>query len=137
MPPPPPDRSNNPRSIGTIARPAGTGYSFREGISFMNNQSLSNLRTLLQALADQLDDADDDRTAMSQTAHGRMVASYLVAQSASPEEQGRAAEAITQVMAVRLETVRGAIGVVDALAAELAKGEAIDYRQIPGIEELL
>jgi len=103
----------------------------------MNNPSLSNLRTLLQALADQLDDADDDRTAMSQTAHGRMVASYLVAQSASPAEQGKAAEAITQVMAVRLETVRGAIGVVDALMGELAQGEAIDYKKIPGIEELL
>ncbi len=103
----------------------------------MNNPSLSNLRTLLQALADQLDDADDDRTSMSQAAHGKMVPSYLVAQSASPGEQGKAAEAITQVMAVRLETVRGAIGVVDALAGELAKGEAIDYKQIPGIEELL
>jgi len=101
------------------------------------SKSLSDLRTLLQALADQLDDADDDRTAMSQNACGRMVPGYLVAQSTSPAEQGKAAQAITQVMAVRLETVRGAIGLVDALAGELAKGEAIDYKQIPGIEELL
>jgi hypothetical protein len=101
------------------------------------NKSLSDLRTLLQALADQLDDTDEDHTAMSQNACGRMVPSYLVAQSASVAEQGNAAQAITQVMAVRLEVVRGAIGVVDALTSELSKGEAIDYTQIPGIEELL
>ena len=101
------------------------------------NKSLSDLRTLLQALADQLNDEDEDRTAMSRRACGQMVATYLVAQSASAAEQGKAADAITQVMALRLETVRGAIGVVDALAAELAKGASIDYKQIPGIEELL
>ena len=101
------------------------------------NKSLSDLRTLLQALADQLDDSDEDRTAMSRQACGQMVATYLVAQSASPAEQGKAADAITQVMAFRLEGIRGAIGVVDALTAELAKGASIDYKQIPGIEELL
>jgi hypothetical protein len=101
------------------------------------SKNLSDLRTLLQALADQLDDADEDRTAMSQNACGRMVPSYLVAQSASEAEQDKAAMAITQVMAMRLGTMRGAIEVVDALTSELAKGEAIDYKQIPGIEELL
>ena len=100
-------------------------------------KSLSDLRTLLQALADQLDDADDGRTAMSQNACGRMAASYLVAQSASAAEQDKAAMAITQVMAMRLGAIRGAIEVVDGLSGELAKGEAIDYKQIPGIEELL
>ena len=100
-------------------------------------KSLSDLRTLLQALADQLNDEDEDRTAMSRQACGQMVATYLVAQSASTDEQGKAADAITQVMAFRLETVRGAIGVVDTLMAELAKGTAIDYKQIPGIDELL
>ena len=101
------------------------------------NKSLSDLRTLLQALADQLNDEDEDRTAMSRQACGQMVANYLVAQSASADEQGKAADAITQVMAFRLETVRGAIGVVDSLMAELGKGAAIDYKQIPGIDELL
>jgi hypothetical protein len=101
------------------------------------SKSLSDLRTLLQALADQLDDADEDRTSMSQSAYGRMFPNYLVAQSASDAEQGNAAEAITQVMAFRLEAVRGAIGVVDALVSELAGGESIDYKKIPGIEELL
>ena len=101
------------------------------------NKSLSDLRTLLQALADQLNDEDEDRTAMSRQACGQMVANYLVAQSASAAEQGKAADAITQVMAFRLETVRGAVAVVDALMAELGKGASIDYKQIPGIDELL
>ncbi len=100
-------------------------------------KSLSDLRTLLQALADQLNDEDEDRTAMSRQACGPMVAGYLVAQSASAEEQNKAADAITQVLAFRLEAVRGAIAAVDALQAELAKGAAIDYKQIAGIEELL
>ena|SRR5258707_354597 len=100
-------------------------------------KSLSDLRTLLQALADQLNDEDEDRSIMSRTACGQMVASYLVAQNAPPAEQAKAADAITQVMAFRREAVGGAIAAVDALAAELSKGVAIDYKQIPGIEELL
>jgi hypothetical protein len=99
--------------------------------------SLSNLRTLLQALADQLNDEDEDRTAMSRNSCGQMVANYLVAQSASSAEQSAAADAITQVLAYRTEAVKGALAVVDTLSAELAKGAAIDYKQIPGIDELL
>src|SRR5437870_6355171 len=101
------------------------------------NKSLSDLRTLLQGLADQLSDEDEDRSSMSRNACGQMVASYLVAQNAPPAEQAKAAEAITQVMTFRLESVRGVIGVVDNLTTELAKGGAIDYKQIPGIDELL
>ena len=111
------------------------------GAPEQGTKSLSDLRTLLQAAADQLNDEDEDRTAMSRNAHGQMVASYLVAQSAPPAEQARAAEAITQVMSFRLGTIRGAIEVVDSLAAEMAKGAAsgynIDYKQIPGIQDLL
>src|SRR3954463_11971210 len=101
------------------------------------NKSLSDLRTLLQAAADQLNDEDEDRTRMSQDACGKMVASYLVAASASADEQAKAADAITQVLAFRLDAVRNAIAVVDALSSELAKGAAIDYKQITGIEEIL
>ena len=102
-------------------------------------KSLSDLRTLLQSLADQLDDADEDRTTMSRNAFGIQVASYLVAQSAPPAEQERAADAISKVLALRLEAIRSAITVVDGLAAELAQGASVDYKKIqfPGIEELL
>lgn len=109
------------------------------GTSEKGTKSLSDLRTLLQSLADQLDDSDEDRTAMSKNAVGLLTPSYLVAQSAPPAEQERAAEAITQVQAMRLESVRSAINVVDGLAAELATGASVDYKKIqfPGIEELL
>ena len=99
------------------------------------SKSLSELRTLLQSLADQLDDSDDDRTAMSKNAFGLLAPAYLVAQSAPPAEQERAAEAITQVQAMRLESVRSAINVIDGLVAELAMGASVDYKKIqfPGI----
>ncbi len=102
-------------------------------------KSLSDLRTLLQSLADQLDDSDDDRINMSKNTFGQLVPAYLVAQNAPAAEQQRAAEAITQVQAMRLESVRTAISVVDGLAAELATGANVDYKKIqfPGIEELL
>lgn len=101
-------------------------------------KSLSDLRTLLQALADQLDDADEDRARMSRDAFGALVPSYLVAQSASPQEQERAADLITKVLALRLEAVRSAAQVVDGLAAELAEGGTVDFKKIqfPGLEEL-
>ena len=101
-------------------------------------KSLSDLRTLLQALADQLDDADEDRTGMSHNAFGVLVPSYLVAQSASAQEQERAADLITKVLALRLEAVRSAIEVVDGLATELAQGATVDFKKIqfPGLEEL-
>jgi len=102
-------------------------------------ESLSQLRTLLQSLADQLDDADDDRTAMAQNAHGKLVADYVVAQNASAAEQEAAAEIITQVLAARLSSIRTALDVVDGLAAELATGALVDYKQIqfPGIDALM
>lgn len=102
-------------------------------------KSLSDLRTLLQSLADQLDDADEDRTSMSRNTFGIQVPSYLVSQSAPPAEQERAADAITKVLALRLESIRTAIGTVDGLATELAQGPTVDYKKIqfPGIEELL
>ncbi len=102
-------------------------------------KSLSELRTGLQALADQLDDSDEDRGTMSRNAFGLLAPSYLVAQSAPPAEQERAADVITKVLAMRLEAVRAAITVVDGLLGELALGQAVDYTKIqfPGIEELL
>lgn len=102
-------------------------------------QSLSQLRTLLQALADQLDDADEDRTSMSREAFGKMVPSYVVAQSASAQEKERAVEVITQVLGVRVERVRSAVEAVDNLSDELKTGELVDYKQMkfPGLEEFI
>jgi hypothetical protein len=103
------------------------------------NKSLSDLRNLLQALAHQLDDSDDDHVATSRNNFGQMVAAYLVAVSASPQEQGKAAEIISQVQSMRVDQVRTALTVVDGLIAELAQGASVDYRKIqfPGIEEIL
>lgn len=103
------------------------------------NKSLNDLRTLLDALADQLDDSEETRVAASRNKCGVMVPAYLVATSASPEEQGKAAEIITQVMAMRLDQVKTALTVVDGLIRELAQGPHIDYKgiQFPGIEEIL
>ena len=102
-------------------------------------QTLSQLRTLLQSLADQLDDSDDDRTAMSREAHGKMVPAYVVAQSASESEKERAVEIITQVLGVRLASIRSAVEIVDGLSEELALGPLVDFKQIrfPGLEELI
>ena len=102
-------------------------------------QSLSQLRTLLQALADQLDDAEEDRTTMSREAFGRLVPSYVVAQSASAAEKERAVEVITQVLGVRVERIRTAIEVVDNLTEELKSGELVDYKQMkfPGLDEFI
>lgn len=102
-------------------------------------KSLNDLRNLLGALADQLDDSDDARVAASRSKSGVMVPAYLVATNASPEEQGKAAEIITQVMAMRLDQVMTALAVVDGLIRELAQGPHIDYKgiQFPGIEEIL
>jgi hypothetical protein len=103
------------------------------------NKSLSDLRNLLQALADQLDDSDEDRVATSQNNFGRMAPSYLVAVSAPAAEQAKAAEIITQVMAMRLDQVKAAITVVDGLLEELTQGHTVGYKKIqyPGIEEIL
>lgn len=102
------------------------------------NKNLSDLRNLLQALAHQLDE-DDDRVATSRNNFGQMVPAYLVAVSASPQEQGKAAEIISQVQSMRLDQVRTALTVVDGLLAELGQGASVDYRKIqfPGIEEIL
>jgi len=102
-------------------------------------QTLSQLRTLLQSLADQLDDSDDDRTAMSRQAHGKMVPAYVVAQSASESEKERAVEVITQVLGVRLASIRSAVEIVDGLSEELALGPLVDFKQIrfSGLEELI
>jgi len=103
------------------------------------NTSLNDLRTLLQGLADQLDDSDDGRVAASRVQCGVMVPAYLVATNAPPDEQAKAAEIITQVMAMRLDQVKSALTVVDGLIRELAQGPHIDYKgiQFPGIEEIL
>ncbi len=102
-------------------------------------ETLSQLRTLLQSLADQLDDADEDRTTMARNAHGKLVPDYVVAQNAPAAEQETAAEIITQVLAARLGSIRTALEVVDGLAAELASGPLVDYKQIqfPGIDAFL
>lgn len=102
-------------------------------------QTLSQLRTLLQSLADQLDDSDDDRVAMSRDAHGKMVPAYVVAQSAQDSEKASAAEIIGQVLGIRLESIRSALEVVDGLTAELAAGPLVDYKQIKfaGLDELI
>ena len=102
-------------------------------------QTLSQLRTLLQALADQLDDSDDDRTTMSRNAYGKMVPAYVVAQNASAEEKERAAEVITQVLGVRLESIRSALQAVDSLNDELSIGPLVDFKQIkfPGLDEFI
>lgn len=102
-------------------------------------QTLWQLRTLLQSLADQLDDSDEDRTAMAREAHGKMVPAYVVAQSASEGEKESAAEIISQVLGVRLGAIRSALEAVDGLTAELSSGALVDYKQIkfPGLDELL
>jgi hypothetical protein len=102
-------------------------------------QTLSQLRTLLQSLADQLDDSDEDRTAMSREAHGKMVPTYVVAQNASEDDKERAAEIITQVLGVRLGSIRSALETIDGLSDELALGPLVDFKQIrfPGLEELI
>lgn len=102
-------------------------------------KSLNDLRNLLEALADQLDDSEDSRVTASRNKCGVMVPAYLVATSASPDEQAKAAEIITQVMAMRLDQVKTAMSVVDGLIRELAQGPHIDYKgiQFPGIEEIL
>ena len=102
-------------------------------------QTLSQLRTLLQSLADQLEDADDDRVAMSRNAHGKMLPAYVVAQNAPDGEKAAAAEIINQVLGVRLETIRSALQTVDGLSEELSSGSLVDYRQIKfsGLEELI
>lgn len=102
-------------------------------------KSLNDLRNLLDALADQLDDSDDARVAASRSKCGVMVPAYLVATSASPAEQAKAAEIITQVMAMRLDQVKTAVAVVEGLIRELAQGPHVDYKgiQFPGIEEIL
>lgn len=102
-------------------------------------QTLSQLRTLLQALADQLDDSDEDRTNMSRQTCGKMVPSYVVAQNASEQEKGRAVEVITQVLGVRVDRIRTAIEVVDNLSDELGAGDLVDYKQMkfPGLEEFI
>ncbi len=102
-------------------------------------QTLSQLRTLLQSLADQLDDSDDDRTNMSREAHGKMVPAYVVAQNASESEKEKAADIITQVLGVRLESIRSALQTVDGLSDELALGPLVDFKQIrfPGLDDLL
>ena len=68
-----------------------------------------------------------------------MVPGYLVATNAPPGEQAKAAEIITQVMAMRLDQVKTAAAVVDGLMKELAQGPQVDYKgiQFPGIEEIL
>jgi hypothetical protein len=103
------------------------------------NKSLTDLRDLLSALADQLDDSEEGRVAASRTKCGVMVPAYLVATSAPPAEQAKAAEIITQVMAMRLDQVKAALTVVDGLRGELAQGAQVDYKaiQFPGIEEIL
>jgi len=103
------------------------------------NKSLNDLRNLLEALADQLDDSEESRVAASRSKCGVLVPAYLVATSAAPAEQAKAAEIITQVMAMRLDQVKTAIMVVDGLIRELAQGPHIDYKgiQFPGIEEIL
>ena len=102
-------------------------------------QTLSQLWTLLQALADQLDDSDEERSAMSREAHGKMVPDYVVAQSASEGEKEGAAEIISQVLGVRLANIRSALEAVNGLAAELSSGPLVDYKQIkfPGLDELI
>lgn len=101
-------------------------------------QTLAQLQTLLEAMADQLDDADEDRRGMSQALHGKMIPAYVMAQDAPEEEKQAAAEIITKVLAVRLESIRSALQVVEGLTAELSIGLYLDYKQIkfPGLEEL-
>lgn len=103
------------------------------------SKSLNDLRNLLKALADQLDDSDEDRMSTARNSFGQMAPSYLVAISAPAAEQGKAAEIITQVMAMRLDQVKAVITVVDGLLQELAQGLTVDYKKIqyPGIEEIL
>ncbi len=103
------------------------------------NKSLSDLRSLLDALADQLDDSEESFVTASRGKYGVMVPSYLVATNAPPAEQAKAAEIITQVMTMRLDQVKTAITVVDGLIRELAQGPHVDYNgiQFPGIEEIL
>ena len=103
------------------------------------SKSLTDLRNLLAALADQLDDSDESSVAASRNKCGTMVPAYLVATNAPPAEQAKAAEIITQVMAMRLDQVKTALTVVDGLIKELAQGPHVDYKgiQFPGIEEIL
>ena len=102
-------------------------------------ETLSQLRTLLQSLADQLEDADADRTSMSRGAHGKMVPDYVVAQAAPASEQESAAEIITQVQGARLASVQTVVEIVDGLTEELASGPLVEYKRIqfPGLESLL
>lgn len=108
-------------------------------MSANGNKSLSDLRNLLQALVHQLDESDDDRVATSRNNFGQMVPSYLVAVSTTPQEQGKAAEIISQVQSMRVDQAQTALTVVDGLIAELAQGTSVDYKKIqfPGIEEIL
>jgi len=102
-------------------------------------ETLSQLRTLLQSLADQLDDSDDDRVAMSRNAHGKMLPFYVVAESAAEAEKERAAEVISQVLGIRSGSIKSAMEVVDSLSEELSSGTMVDYKRMrfPGIEDLL
>ena len=72
-------------------------------------------------------------------AHGKMVPAYVVAQSASESEKERAVEVITQVLGVRLASIRSALEIVDGLSEELGLGPLVDFKQIrfPGLEELI
>ena len=103
------------------------------------NKSLSDLRSLLDALADQLDDSEESIVNASRDKCGVMVPAYLVATNAPPAEQAKAAEIITQVMTMRLDQVKTALTVVDGLIRELDQGPHVDYKgiQFPGIEEIL
>jgi hypothetical protein len=51
----------------------------------------------------------------------------------------RAVEVITQVLGVRLASIRSAVEIVDGLSEELALGPLVDFKQIrfPGLEELI
>lgn len=102
-------------------------------------QTLSQLRPLLEALADQLDDSNEARAGMSQVAFGKMVPAYVVATDASEDEKQAASEIITKVLAVRLESIRSALETVDGLSAELSTGLFVNYKQIkfPGLDELV
>ena len=51
----------------------------------------------------------------------------------------RAVEVITQVLGVRLASIRSAVEIVDGLSEELALGPLVDFKQIrfSGLEELI
>ncbi len=102
-------------------------------------ENLEKLRTLLQALADQLDDVNEDRRGMSQTLFGKMVPAYVMALNAPEEEKQSASEIITKVLAVRLASIRWSLQNVEGLIQELSLGSFVDYKQIkfPGVEDLL